>query len=105
MFGSGAALGVLEEAMRAALSAAGAALLQAVLDEQDDGYCGPHAGCGCGGQAGYAGSRPKTITTVLGPVTLQRAWYHCAACKRGSAPRDRQLDLLPGGALSPAWPR
>jgi hypothetical protein len=27
-----------------------------------------------GGQASYAGSRPKTITTVLGPVTLARAW-------------------------------
>ena len=101
MLGSGAALGVLEQAMRAALAAAGAALLQAVLDEQDDGYRGPHAACGCGGQAVYAGSRPKAITTVLGPVTLRRAWYHCAACKRGLAPRDRQLGLLPSGALSP----
>ena len=101
MLGSGAALGVLEEAMRAALATAGAALLQAVLDEQDDGYRGPHAACGCGGQAIYAGSRPKTITTVLGEVTLRRAWYHCAACKNGFAPRDRQLGLLPGGALSP----
>jgi hypothetical protein len=101
MLGAGAALGVLEDAMRAALASAGAALLQAVLDEQGDGYCGPRAPCGCGGQAVYAGSRPKTITTVLGPVTLRRAWYHCAACKRGLAPRDRQLGLLPGGALSP----
>lgn len=94
MPGSGAALGVLEDAMRAALASAGAALLQAVLDEQDDGYRGPHAACGCGGQAVYAGSRPKT-------VMLRRAWYHCAACKRGLAPRDRQPGLLPGGALSP----
>jgi hypothetical protein len=102
MLGSGAVLGVLEQAMRAALASAGAALLQAVLDQQDDGYAGPHAGCAsCGGQAAYAGSRAKTVTTVLGPVTLQRAWYHCAACKRGLAPRDRQLGLLPGGALSP----
>jgi hypothetical protein len=101
MLGSGAALGVLEEAMRAALASAGAALLQAVLDEQDDGYCGPRAGCGCGGQAVYAGSRPRTVTTVLGPVTLRRAWYHCAACKGGLAPRDRQLGLLPAGSLSP----
>ena len=101
MLGSGQGLGVLEQAMRAALAAAGAALLQAVLDEQDDGYCGPHAACGCGGQAAYAGSRPKTITTVLGEVTLRRAWYHCAACKGGFAPRDRQLGLLPGGTLSP----
>jgi hypothetical protein len=102
MLGSGAALGVLEQAMRAALATAGAALLQAVLDQQDDGYAGPHAGCaGCGGQAVYAGSRPRTVTTALGAVTLWRAWYHCAACKGGSAPRDRQLGLLPGGALSP----
>jgi hypothetical protein len=101
MLGAGAALGVLEDAMRAALASAGTALLQAVLDGGSDGYCGPRAACGCGGQAVYAGSRPKTITTALGPVTLQRAWYHCAACKRGFAPRDRQLGLLPGGALSP----
>jgi hypothetical protein len=101
MLGSGAALGVLEQAMRAALATAGAALLQAVLDEQDDGYCGPHAACGCGGQAVSAGSRPKAVTTVLGPVTLRRAWYHCAACKRGFAPRDRQPGLLSGGTLSP----
>ncbi len=101
MLGSNAALGVLEDAMRAALASAGAALLQAVLDEQDDRYCGPRAACGCGGQAGYAGRRGKTVTTVVGPVRIMRAWYHCAACKRGFAPRDRQLGLLPGGALSP----
>jgi hypothetical protein len=102
MLGAGAALGVLEDAMRAALASAGAALLQAVLDQEGDGYAGPRAGCGgCGGQAAHAGRRPRTITTVLGAVTLQRAWYHCAACKHGSAPRDRQLGLLPGGSLSP----
>jgi hypothetical protein len=101
MLGSGAALGVLEQAMRAALTAAGAALLEAVLDGDGDGYCGPRGACGCGGQAVHAGSRDKTITTVLGAVTLRRAWYHCAACKRGFAPRDAQLGLQPGGALSP----
>jgi hypothetical protein len=102
MLGTGQGLGVLEDAMRAALAGSGAALLQAVLDQQDDGYAGPRAACGsCGGQAACAGSRPKTIITVLGAVTLQRAWYHCAACKRGFAPRNRQLGLLPGGSLSP----
>jgi hypothetical protein len=102
MLGSGQGLGALEEAMRAALARSGAALLQAVLDEQDDGYCGPRAGCGgCGGQAGHAGSRPRTVTTVLGAVTLQRAWYHCPACRHGFAPRDADLGLLPAGELSP----
>jgi hypothetical protein len=101
MLGSGAALGVLEDAMRAALATAGAALLEAVLAGDGEGYCGPRAACGwCGGRAAFAGARPKTIITVLGPVTLQRAWYHCAACRHGFAPRDQQLGVG-DGSLSP----
>ncbi len=87
--------------MHAALTTAGGRLLEAVLAGGGDGYAGPHAKCPDGHQAGYAGARDKTITTVLGPVTLSRAWYHCAACEHGFAPRDAQLGLLPGGALSP----
>jgi len=99
MLGSGQTLGVLEQAMRAALTSAGARLLEAVLAGQD-GYAGPHAGCGNGHQAVYAGCRDKTVATVLGPVTLRRAWYHCAECRRGSAPRDEQLGVS-GASLSP----
>jgi hypothetical protein len=99
MLGAGAVLGVLEQAMRAALASAGARLLETVL-AGEDGYCGPRAGCGCGGQAGYAGCRPRTVTTVLGPVRLTRAWYHCAECRHGFAPRDQQLGV-PGCSLSP----
>ena len=99
MLGSGEALGVLEQAMRAALASAGAALLQAAL-AADDGYAGPHAFCPGGHQAVYAGCRDKTVTTVLGPVTLRRAWYHCAECRRGFAPRDDQLGVS-GTSASP----
>jgi hypothetical protein len=99
MLGAGAALGVLEQAMRAALTSAGARLLEAVLSGED-GYCGPRARCGCGGQAGYAGCRPRTVTTVLGPVRITRAWYHCGRCRHGFAPRDQQLGIS-GGSLSP----
>ncbi len=99
MLGSGQALGVLEELMRAALTSAGARLLEAVL-AGEDGYAGPHAKCGSGHQAVYAGGRDETVTTVLGPVTLRRAWYHCADCKRGQAPRDDQLGVA-GASLSP----
>jgi hypothetical protein len=99
MLGTGAGLGVLEQAMRAALTSAGARLLEAVL-AGEDGYAGPHAKCGSGHQAVYAGGRDKTVTTVLGPVTLRRAWYHCAECKRGQAPRDDQLGVA-GASLSP----
>jgi hypothetical protein len=100
MLGSGHGLGVLEQAMRAALTSAGARLLEAVLASGGDGYTGPHAKCPDGHQAGYAGVRDKTITTVLGPVTLSRAWYHCAACRHGFAPRDAQLGVA-GATESP----
>jgi hypothetical protein len=50
MLGAGAVLGVLEQAMRAALTCAGAALLEAVLASDGDGYRGPRAGCGCGSE-------------------------------------------------------
>ena len=99
LLGTGGGLGVLEQAMRAALAAAGARLLEAVL-AGDDGYAGPHVKCGAGHQAGYAGSRAKTVSTVLGPVQVTRAWYHCRECERGFAPRDEQLGVA-GTSLSP----
>ena len=99
MLGAGDGLAVLEQAMRAALTSAGGRLLEAVL-AGEDGYCGPRAECGCGGQAVYAGVRDKTVTTVLGPVRLNRAWYHCRECQHGFAPRDLQLGIG-GGTLSP----
>jgi hypothetical protein len=100
LLGTGSGLGVLEQAMRTALAASGARLLEAVLAGDDDGYAGPHAKCGAGHQASYAGSRPKTVSTVLGPVQVARAWYHCPGCGRGFAPRDEQLGVA-GTSLSP----
>lgn len=37
--------------------------------------------------------RSKTFLTVLGEVTLSRAYYHCAHCASGFFPRDRELGL------------
>ena len=37
---------------------------------------------------------------MLGPVTLTRAWYHCAACEHGLAPRDAELGVA-GQSMSP----
>ena len=47
-------------------------------DHSDDQ--GPWLSCECGGEARFAGRRPKTFTTALGPLTLERAWYHCDSC-------------------------
>jgi hypothetical protein len=59
----------------------------------DPGYRGPRVDCGRGHQAVFAGYREKVTDTVLGPVTLRRAWYHCAACEHGLAPRDAELGV------------
>ena len=85
----GAGLERAELAIRAAVLELGRAVLEPLL-AADAGYRGPRAGCGAGHQAEFVSYRDKTIDTVLGPVTLRRAWYHCAACGHGFAPRDRR---------------
>jgi hypothetical protein len=49
--------------------------------------------CGNGHEAELESVRPKVIGTVLGPVTLKRAWYHCGRCRHGLAPRDAELGV------------
>jgi hypothetical protein len=66
----------------------------------DPGYRGPRVGCGHGHEAVFTGYRAKVIDTVLGPVTLRRAWYHCAVCGHGLAPRDAELGVA-GASMSP----
>jgi hypothetical protein len=66
----------------------------------DPGHRGPRLPCGQGHEAEFTDYRDKVIDTVLGPVTLTRAWYHCGACKHGFAPRDIELGVA-GKSLSP----
>jgi len=63
-------------------------------------HAGPTAPCACGLPARYAGRHDKTFESVLGPLTLARAYYHCAPCATGFCPRDHALGLQ-GGSLSP----
>jgi len=66
----------------------------------DPGYRGPRVPCGQGHEAESVSCRDKVIDTALGPVTLTRAWYHCAACTHGLAPRDTELGVA-GTSMSP----
>jgi hypothetical protein len=47
------------------------------------------------------GHRPRTAVSLLGPVRVSRAYYHCRRCHSGFAPGDA-LMRLPGAALTPA---
>ena len=88
-----------EAVIRAGMLKLGGGILAGLL-AADGGYRGPGADCGNGHQAGFVAYRDKVIDTVLGPVALTRAWYHCAACRHGLAPRDAQLGVA-GASLSP----
>ncbi len=83
---------MVELAIRTAMLRLGATLLEDLLGA-DAGHRGPRAECGAGHQAGFVSYRAKTIDTVLGPVRLRRAWYHCADCGHGLAPRDAELGV------------
>jgi hypothetical protein len=47
----------------------------------------------CGELAQYHGRHEKTFESVLGPLHLERAYYHCVPCQSGFYPRDRHLRL------------
>jgi hypothetical protein len=95
----GERLEAAELAIRTAMAKLGASLLEQLL-AADSGYRGPRVDCGSGHEAEFVSYRDKTIDTVLGPVTARRAWYHCAACGHGLAPRDAELGTG-RGSMSP----
>ena len=97
-------LGALEVAVRRqALQFAGCAVQQRLNADHSD-RDPSQARCECGHMARYAGRRGKTFESVLGPLKLQRAYFHCPACGHGFCPRDRQLGLE-NTSLSPAVTR
>jgi hypothetical protein len=57
--------------------------------------------CSCGSEARYAGRRSKRVASVLGPLRLERAYYHCSSCGHGYCPRDAHLSIE-NTSLSPA---
>ena len=80
----------MELAIRTAVTRLGCGMLERLL-AADPGYRGPGTDCGAGHQAEFVSYRDKTTGTVLGPVTVSRAWYHCGQCGHGLAPRDAEL--------------
>ena len=64
-------------------------------------HVGPSAPCPrCGTPARYVDRRAKTVTSVLGALTLERAYFHCQPCAAGFCPRDVALGVA-GASLSP----
>src|SRR5450759_5294087 len=96
--GTGEGLAEVELAIRTAMLGLGGSLLERLL-AADTGHRGPRTDCGAGHQAGFVGYRDKTIDTVLGPVQVRRAYYHCADCGHGVVPRDDELGVAGSSSL------
>jgi hypothetical protein len=89
----------VELAIRTAMIALGAELLEQLV-ATDTGHRGPRIDCGKEHSAVFVGYRDKQVDTVLGRITVRRAYYHCAVCNRGIVPRDDDLGVT-GASLSP----
>lgn len=101
--GSDADLAAVELAIRTAMTQLGASLLGQLL-AADTGHRGPRIDCGAAHHAEFVGYRDKHLDTVLGRISVRRAYYHCAACGRGIAPRDDDLGVT-DASLSPGLRR
>ena len=92
----GTTLTTIEQAVVPAIRAFGAMLITGfcrLLTTQDVART---VLCGCGQQAHYQRIRLATVTTVLGPIQIPRAYYLCAACHHGQAPADATLQIVAG---------
>ncbi len=89
---SGEGLAAVELAIRTAMTRLGGCLLGKLLGA-DTGHRGPRIDCGAGHLAEFVAYRTRIIETVLGPVAVRRAYYHCGGCGRGVVPRDDQLGV------------
>lgn len=89
-----------ELAIRASMHQLGGVVLEKLLNADGGGYRGVRIDCGQGHQAEFVDYRSKEVLTVLAPVQVQRAYYHCAGCGGGVVPKDQELDIA-GTSFSP----
>ena len=87
-------------AIRASMHEVGGGLLEKLVNADGGGYRGAHLACGRGHQATFVDYRGKQVLTVLAPIHVRRAYYHCADCQEGVLPKDPELDIV-GTGFSP----
>lgn len=97
----GKVLALVEAAARDAANRIGQALIQHALQVPVGPQTAPVA-CDQGHRVRMAGVRPRTIRTALGPVRLERPWYHCPACRAGFAPVETRYGISAAGT-SPGY--
>lgn len=87
-------LEALEMAVRDCMHQIGGVLLSQLLAVDGGDHRGPRVECSQGHRAEFVGYRNKTVTTVVAPVEIRRAYYHCSTCQAGVVPKDQRLDVV-----------
>jgi len=87
-------------AVRSSLHEVGGLLVERLLNTDQGGFQGPRVPCPQGHEAEFVDYRRKEVLTVLAPIQVERAYYHCRSCGSGVIPKDRTLDIL-GTSFSP----
>ena len=89
-------LAEVEQHVRRLVQELGAALIAGLATLQVPAQPPATVSCPCGQVARFQRIRPATVTTILGPITVQRPYYLCATCGQGGAPLDAQLQICAG---------
>lgn len=83
-----------EMSIRSGMHAIGVNMLETLLNADSGGYRGATIPCQQGHTAQFVDHREKTLLTVLGKVTVNRAYYHDKECHYGFCPKDDSLDIV-----------
>ena len=84
----------LESEIRHRILKLGGTILEEALDAAGTGYERAVVKCECGAKKKFVNNRIKLLTTLLGNVNLERAYYHCAECGKGWIPLDEKYDVV-----------
>lgn len=89
----------IEQAVRQAVLRVGAKAVELHLAGKTLGYEGSSRACDgaeCGCDQKFVGNRPRTLGTLMGQVTITRAYYHCKQCGSSCCPYDQRIGLGAG---------
>ena len=87
-------LEAVETAMRAAVLAAGAKVMEELLRGVGTGRRDERVRCACGEVMYSKGLRAINVLTLLGPVRFVRSMYLCPRCGKTRYPGDEELDIV-----------
>ena len=91
---TGCDLEALETALRAAVLAAGAGVLEEALRAVGTGRRSEPVRCSCGRRMQSRGIQGKTVLTLLGEVRFARSCFQCPSCAKTRYPGDEELGVM-----------